>query len=564
MMISGGGSFPHPTEEKGGIKRKREEHLDKRPAKRQKREPVSWHALAELSDGDFKKIPNVYRKIQNLLSSIIHVDRQIAADLEAIEKKVSLNPNQTQLAQQIKKLAQRANVSKSQHMKELKTHEPLVNALSQILKEPITSMEQLTQAIQKLAGNKTERSALLKNKDLSRNSILLIAEVLGLKERFLQLEEALKPGLFEKKLLYPGKILRQAIFIELLIPEVDATAKKIISSQEAPRAIHIDREKKLIAVLPKPQKDKTIFAAIQAQGTSKKVVSAAAIAFEAAQSPLPPIVQITPIANTKKILAGIEQELAIYEELAGIDGILGVISVTDESSPKGSDKQKSIIATRAIGGDLQKVIKEKQDIPLETQINWAFSLFSTFSAIHKRGYIHGDIKSDNILLGIDKQPLVTDFGMTFKDTPHSMFEENLYGTMEYSAPELFCRPDSDKFIKKATSLGYQKTESFALGCVLYAIYAKEDPPWMKPIVSNRDSENPDWSPENTQHLQKIMEDGIQDCIETPLKHLHQNPEELTRQEHYMWVIYNCMRRDPKKRWTMDDACKYISMSLLPH
>jgi serine/threonine protein kinase len=393
--------------------------------------------------------------------------------------------------------------------------------------------------------------ATLKKKTLSRDSILLLAEHMKIKERFLQLEEALQPGQFEKKALDHNKILRQAIFIEQSIPAVDTVAQKIITSTKAPRAIHIDTEKRLIAILPKKHP------AIQAAGTSKKVVSAAAIAFETIKR-LPPAVQMTPLKDSKKIAMGIEKELKVYEDLQGIEGIMEVLSVVNVSEKvrKGEVPKRSIVAMRAAGGDIQSVITKKEGIRLQQQIQWGYRLFSAFSAIHKKGYTHGDVKGDNILFGPDGMPLISDFGMAFTDKPHDMFKENLYGTMEYSAPELFCRPDSDKFTNGAVSSDYQKTEVFALGTVLYAIYKKEPLPWMEPIVTVRDSKNPDWD-EETPRLQKMMREGIQTCIEAPLQTLKPTKPE----EHYQWVLYNVLREDPAKRWTMDQATSYMETHL---
>jgi len=54
-------------------------------------------------------------------------------------------------------------------------------------------------------------------------------------------------------------------------------------------------------------------------------------------------------------------------------------------------------------------------------------------AAHERGIVHGDLKPDNILVGDDNVPKVTDFGLAVA----SVESEALGGTPEYMAPEQY-------------------------------------------------------------------------------------------------------------------------------
>ncbi|MBS0654447.1 MAG: protein kinase [Verrucomicrobia bacterium] len=404
---------------------------------------------------------------------------------------------------------------------------------------------------------------LKKNKTLSKEAILSLAKQLGpqVEAQYAEVEKAVNLATFETKEWKPSKILRQALFIEDQI-RIENLAKKFVHREigNAPRSlhIHVNGEQRIIAIIPKEK-----YAIINAEGTSKKVLSAATL--QESQ----PIVQIAPLKTAKqKTLQDIEKELKIYKELEDIPGILKIISVTVETAAatkKGLPRQ-SILAERASGGNLQQVIKEGKEVDLDTQIGWAYRLISTFAEIHKRSVIHGDIKGDNILLG-DNGPLVSDFGMACtkkggkgpdnnKIVPHDSYKkDNCYGTVEYSAPELLYHDKG--FTNRAEMIDYQKTESFALGTILYAILNKgKDLTWMAPMVEVRDSEDLVWDTEKDR-LRKLMAEGMQTCVEKPLTSL---PAEgsRTREQHYRYVIYNLLREDPQMRWKMEDAIAYMT------
>ncbi len=78
--------------------------------------------------------------------------------------------------------------------------------------------------------------------------------------------------------------------------------------------------------------------------------------------------------------------------------------------------------------------------------------------LHGRGYVHLDIKHDNILLDKDLNPKLADLGFTLK-VPDDGLIRNYSKTMEYAAPE----------VKNEIPFDGKKADIYSLGVVFYSM-----------------------------------------------------------------------------------------------
>ena len=101
-----------------------------------------------------------------------------------------------------------------------------------------------------------------------------------------------------------------------------------------------------------------------------------------------------------------------------------------------------------------------KNLPLQQRLRVYLDVLDAVTAAHRRGIIHRDIKSSNILLTSDHKPKVLDFGISLDASVLRGREDLMYhGTPAYSAPEQVTAPG-----KISTA-----TDVFALGVLLYEL-----------------------------------------------------------------------------------------------
>jgi len=88
------------------------------------------------------------------------------------------------------------------------------------------------------------------------------------------------------------------------------------------------------------------------------------------------------------------------------------------------------------GGNLSQLLREQASDPWEIAALCA-KIASALSAAHGKGIIHRDIKPSNIMIDVDKEPHLMDFGLAKLDSESESITRtgDLLGTPEYMAPE---------------------------------------------------------------------------------------------------------------------------------
>jgi serine/threonine-protein kinase len=99
-----------------------------------------------------------------------------------------------------------------------------------------------------------------------------------------------------------------------------------------------------------------------------------------------------------------------------------------------------VVMERAAGISLGDLVDRDGPLPLGRVRTISSQILSALAAIHQAGLVHGDIKSDNVLVDDGDRDAVTiiDFGLARKSgtRAYGIDEHMLSGTPEYMAPEL--------------------------------------------------------------------------------------------------------------------------------
>jgi serine/threonine protein kinase len=127
----------------------------------------------------------------------------------------------------------------------------------------------------------------------------------------------------------------------------------------------------------------------------------------------------------------LENEVQIYEELSGGAGIPRVYCYGEECEYR-------VIAFELLGPNLEDLFNYcSRQFSLKTVLMLADQLILRFQYIHSKGFVHRDIKPDNLLMGNDKQGnkvYVTDIGLAQEIDPgHERTLSPLVGTVPYAS-----------------------------------------------------------------------------------------------------------------------------------
>ncbi len=119
-----------------------------------------------------------------------------------------------------------------------------------------------------------------------------------------------------------------------------------------------------------------------------------------------------------------------------------IITIYDE----GVEGGVHFIAMEFIDGDdLRNIILRERFLPVKTTLSWIRPLVEGLGYAHRKGLIHRDIKSANILISSENRPVLTDFGIAriTTDTQSTRAAEasqltrpgTIMGTLQYMSPE---------------------------------------------------------------------------------------------------------------------------------
>ena len=133
----------------------------------------------------------------------------------------------------------------------------------------------------------------------------------------------------------------------------------------------------------------------------------------------------------------------------------------------GLDKDNYFIIMDFINGKtLKHIITINKPLPVKFVVNIAKKICLALEYAHVKGFVHRDIKPHNIMIDMEGEPFLTDFGIAEKISQGSagIAQENVMGSVHYFSPEQARGEKMDK-----------RTDLYSLGIVLYEMLISKVP-----------------------------------------------------------------------------------------
>ncbi len=116
------------------------------------------------------------------------------------------------------------------------------------------------------------------------------------------------------------------------------------------------------------------------------------------------------------------------------------------------------------GQTLKELLDAEIKLPIDRVRDIVFQVAEGLFHAHQNNIVHRDIKPANIMLGVNGNIKIMDFGIAFRDTPDALPDTSIIGTPYYMAPEQF----------QGVTLDH-RVDSYALGAVLYELLTGTQP-----------------------------------------------------------------------------------------
>jgi len=138
-----------------------------------------------------------------------------------------------------------------------------------------------------------------------------------------------------------------------------------------------------------------------------------------------------------------------------------VVSVFDQ----GQDGDIAYLVMEHLPGvTLRDLLTEQKRLSIEQAVTVMHAVLAGLASAHRAGFIHRDVKPENVLLAEDGRIKIGDFGLARATSANTASGQQLLGTIAYLAPELVTQGTADA-----------RTDIYALGIMLYEMLAGEQP-----------------------------------------------------------------------------------------
>ena len=173
-----------------------------------------------------------------------------------------------------------------------------------------------------------------------------------------------------------------------------------------------------------------------------------------------------------------EKRVAVYQELCGIWNpyIASTYDILEVSSPADGKTSRYLAVTEYVtaagsyGAEsitLTEFVRNNGILPEKTALYICIQLCEGLNDFHKRGFVHRDLKPDNIMISeYDPQfpkIKIVDFGVGKQVSSATLSDTTVVGTLGYQAPE------------SISSVTTGRSDIYSIGCLLNFMLTGQEP-----------------------------------------------------------------------------------------
>ncbi len=157
---------------------------------------------------------------------------------------------------------------------------------------------------------------------------------------------------------------------------------------------------------------------------------------------------------------GSDQELVALSELSDLPHVVGMRRHFVCGSSDGD--RPVVVMELARGNELFSIVQERRRLPEHHARPIIQQVLATVAAMHKRGWVHRDLKLENVITDTRTSKLtskIIDFGFAMRQAEAGAHCEGVIGTAHYVAPEVIWHSSYDG----------RAVDMFAVGVMLYVM-----------------------------------------------------------------------------------------------
>jgi hypothetical protein len=185
-------------------------------------------------------------------------------------------------------------------------------------------------------------------------------------------------------------------------------------------------------------------------------------------------------------------------------------------------------------GSLDKILRQHANVLLEKILeSYAQQIAKALRFIHGQGFLHCDLKSENVLIDRHNQAKITDFGLS---SPKEI-KPKPCGTQYWCAPEIS--------LENTSNYHTTETDIYSFGMLLWELAARK-----KPFIDAMLSADAATADQSTQRqcFSRLIIQGIRPAIPAMCSIAYNS------------LITSCWHQDPKSRPTLNNIIKTLTKS----